>query len=34
MSSKCLSHLINIEVGTGNSDVISIGVGEEVVRLK
>jgi len=34
MGSKGLSHLINIGVGTGNSEVISIGVGEKVVGLE
>ena len=33
MGSKDLSHLINVEVGTGNSEVISIGADETVVGL-
>ena len=33
MGRNILSHLINIEVGTRNSEVISIGVSEKVVRL-
>ena len=33
MDSKCLSHLINIGVGTGNCEVISIRVGEKIVGL-
>ena len=31
---KDLSHLINVGVGTGNSEVTSIGVGEKVVGLR
>ena len=30
---ECLSHLINVGVGTGNSEVISIGTGEKIVGL-
>jgi len=30
---KGLSHLINVGVGTGNSEVISIGAGEKIVGL-
>ena len=33
MSRKGLSHLISDGVGTGNSEVISIGVGEKIVVL-
>ena len=33
MGSKGLSHLINVRVGTGNSEVISMRVGEMVVGL-
>ena len=33
MGRKGLSHLINVGVGTGNSEVISIGVDEKVVGL-
>ena len=33
MGSKGFCHLINVGVGTGNSEVIYIGVGEKVVGL-
>ena len=33
MGSKSCSHLINVGVGIGNSEVICTGVGEKVVRL-
>ena len=33
MGRKGISHLINVGVGSGNSEVISIGVGEKVVGL-
>ena len=33
MGSKGLSHLINVGVGTGNSEFISIGIGEKVIGL-
>ena len=34
MGTEGLSYLINVEVGTGNSEVISIGDGEKVVGLE
>ena len=33
MNSNSLNHLINVGDGTGNSEVINIGVGEKVVGL-
>ena len=33
MGRKGFSHLINVGVGTGNSEFINIGVGEKVVGL-
>ena len=34
MGGKGLSHLINVGVGTGNNEVICIGVGKTVVGLR
>ena len=34
MGGNAFSHLINVEVGTSNSEVICIGVGEKVVGLR
>ena len=34
MGSKDLGHLINVGVGTRNSEVICIGIGEKVVGLR
>ena len=34
MASKDLSHLINVGVGTENSEVIYIGAGEKVIGLE